>query len=51
MPEIHRASHQEGNPEVLGPDYTTAHGQNFFFMEASALLLRPFNWLNQAHPD
>lgn len=36
--------------ELLGTDEASVCRRNFF-REASALLLRPFNWLNQSYPD
>ena len=51
--EIHRSGCQEGQAE--GNFHTrseaTLHTWNFYFKEASTLLSRLFNWLDQAYPD
>ena len=49
--EICRAGHQDGREGgTLQQTEAAVQGQNFL-REASTLLLRPFNWLNEAYLD
>ena len=50
--ESHRAGCQEGQGWTSQAQAEAAvHRQDFLFWEAPVLLLRLFDWLNQAHSD
>lgn len=48
---VAQGRHQRGRLELSGRGWNCSHRQNFFSSETSVLLLRPFNWSSQAHPD
>lgn len=50
-PESHRAGQQESRPEVLGLPRWGLQVGYFPLRDTSVLLLRLFNWLNQAYAD